>query len=140
MFSIRNVGVRCLSTARKTTGIAGLPPHPKPKDALSEIYGETLKILADFPAESTYRQSTEALIKSRLTQLERQTNESLLKPINSSINEDPFGRIGGMGAMPIERVLVVAQDELNLAKKMLEWRAWEPLEEKPRPDQWTYFK
>jgi len=39
----------------------------------------------------------------------------------------------------IEEALGVAKDELKLVSNMLEWKAWESLEEKPAPGQWEYF-
>jgi len=39
----------------------------------------------------------------------------------------------------IEQAIVIAKDELSLVGKMAEWKAWEPLEEKPEPGQWEYF-
>ena len=35
-------------------------------------------------------------------------------------------------------VYMQAQDELALAKSMLSWKAWEPLEEHPPQDQWKW--
>ncbi len=31
-----------------------------------------------------------------------------------------------------------AQEELHLAKRLLEWKVWEPLEEQPPRDQWKW--
>lgn len=45
-------------------------------------------------------------------------------------------RIGG-GL--IEEILIQANQELDLVKKMAEWKPWEELEEKPLDDQWVYF-
>lgn len=39
----------------------------------------------------------------------------------------------------IEEVINVAQGELELVDTMLENKVWEELEEKPAPEQWTYF-
>jgi len=39
----------------------------------------------------------------------------------------------------IEQALDVAKDELGLVSKMIEWKAWESLEEEPAPGQWEYF-
>lgn len=39
----------------------------------------------------------------------------------------------------IEQALDAAKDELSLVSKMVEWKAWESLEEKPAPGQWEYF-
>ena len=48
------------------TGLTGLSTHPSPRSALVYLYSRTLDSLAEFPEESLYRQSTEALTKHRL--------------------------------------------------------------------------
>lgn len=44
-----------------------------------------------------------------------------------------------IGCGLIEEVVIQANEELELAKQMAEWKAWEPLQEKPLDDQWSYF-
>ncbi|GAV28802.1 hypothetical protein PMKS-002278 [Pichia membranifaciens] len=78
-----------------------------------------------FPADSIYRQSVENLTKSRLAIVE--SNEVVEKIENQ------------IGCGLIEEVVIQANEELELAKKMAEWKAWEPLHEKPLDDQWSYF-
>lgn len=39
----------------------------------------------------------------------------------------------------IEEVIEIAKDELNLAAKMKEWKAWEPLEHAAPQGQWSHF-
>ena len=49
------------------TGLTGLFTHPTPRGALSYLYNSTLDRLKHIPESSVYRQSTEALIKHRLS-------------------------------------------------------------------------
>lgn len=49
------------------TGLTGLFTHPTPRGALSYLYNSTLDKLKQIPESSVYRQSTEALIKHRLS-------------------------------------------------------------------------
>ena len=43
-----------------------------------------------------------------------------------------------IGHGQIEEVISAAQNELSLAEKMAVWKPWEPLEEAPLADQWTF--
>lgn len=108
------------------TGIAGLYQHPNPRPALISLYNHTLKVLNnDFPPESVYRQSVEAMTKNRLQIVEQ-----------NEITEVIENKIGG-GL--IEEIVIQANDELNLARELSSLKVWEELEEQPLPDQWVYF-
>ena len=43
-----------------------------------------------------------------------------------------------MPVVVVEEVMEQAGHELSLAKKMTEWKPWEPLEEAPNADQWKF--
>ncbi|KAL2834327.1 ETC complex I subunit conserved region-domain-containing protein [Aspergillus cavernicola] len=45
-----------------------------------------------------------------------------------------------IGAGLIEEVIQVAEGELKVVDELYKTKAWEELEEKPRPGQWTYFE
>ncbi|KAL4807152.1 ETC complex I subunit conserved region-domain-containing protein [Aspergillus unguis] len=45
-----------------------------------------------------------------------------------------------IGAGLIEEVIQVAEGEMKLVDELYKSKAWEELEEKPRPGQWTYFE
>lgn len=108
------------------TGLTGIYQHPNPRPALISLYKATLAELAEkFPADSIYRQSVENLTKARLAIVE--ANEVVEKIENQ------------IGCGLIEEVIIQANEELELSKKMAEWKVWEPLEEKPLDDQWVYF-
>ncbi|VEU23959.1 DEKNAAC105250 [Brettanomyces naardenensis] len=108
------------------TGLTGIYQHPNPRPVLIKLYNATLtRLEKDFPKESIYRQSVENLTKARLAVVEK--NE-----VTEKIEKD-------IGCGLIEELIIQANDEYNLAEKMAEWKAWEPLEEKPLEDQWVYF-
>jgi len=52
------------------TGLAGLRTHPAPRSTLIYLYSSTLSKLGAVPAQSPYRQATEALTKQRLAAVE----------------------------------------------------------------------
>lgn len=111
---------------KTTTGITGLSVHQNPLPELTQTYEKTLSALQSIPESSVYRQGVEALTQRKL---------AVIKAANGDIDKVEKELDEGQ----IEEVLLVAHDELKLAGKMAEWKAWEPLEEKPEPGQWEYF-
>ncbi|KAF7320278.1 NADH dehydrogenase 1 alpha subcomplex subunit 5 [Mycena kentingensis (nom. inval.)] len=112
------------STARSATHLTGLAAHPDPLPALTMTYENTLAHLTQIPATSIYRQATEALIQNKL---------NIVKAAN-----DVAAVEKGLGEGMIEESLLIAVDELKLAAQMVDWKAWEPLAEKPAAGQWEY--
>ncbi|KAJ7103491.1 ETC complex I subunit conserved region-domain-containing protein [Mycena belliarum] len=110
---------------RSTTGLTGLAVHPDPIPALTAVYENTLTHLTHIPATSVYRQATEALVQNKLNALK-------------AANADIAAAEKALGEGIIEESLLIAADELKLAAQMVDWKAWEPLEEKPAPGQWEY--
>ncbi|KAG6336950.1 hypothetical protein ID866_2144 [Astraeus odoratus] len=111
---------------KKSTGITGLTVHPNPLPELARTYESTLSALSSIPSTSVYRQSVEALTKYKL---------GIVKGANGDITAVEKQLDEGQ----IEESLDIAMDELKLAENMLQWKAWESLEEKPLPGQWEYF-
>lgn len=126
-FPLRNAQTILIKAAKgNPTGLTGLYEHPNPRPALIALYNHTLDSLSkDFPQHSVYRQATELFTKHRLAVVEE-----------NEVVADIEAKIGG-GL--IEELIVQANEELELAKKLAEWKCWEELEEKPLEDQWTYF-
>ncbi|KAG5365836.1 NADH-ubiquinone oxidoreductase 29.9 kDa subunit [Yarrowia sp. B02] len=107
-------------------GLTGIYQHPNPRPALIALYDATIKELQDkHPKDSVYRQSIENLTSHRKQIVE-----------DNEVSEVIEAKIG---AGLIEEIVIQAHEELELAKKMSEWKPWEELEEKPLEDQWVYF-
>ncbi|GBE78288.1 ETC complex I subunit conserved region-domain-containing protein [Sparassis latifolia] len=111
---------------KTTTGIAGLHVHHDPLPELTRLYQSTLSELSAIPETSVYRQGVEALTERKL---------KIVQGANGNIAEVEKQLDEGQ----IEVSLNIAQDELSLVSKMIEWKAWQPLEEKPEAGQWQYF-
>ncbi|CAA7266474.1 unnamed protein product [Cyclocybe aegerita] len=110
---------------KTTTGIHGLPVHPNPLPELLKTYESTLSALSSIPQTSVYRQGVEALVRHKIN-------------IVKGANGDIAAAEKQLNEGQIEESLDIAADELSLAAKIVEWKAWEPLEEKPEPGQWEY--
>ncbi|KAJ6610037.1 ETC complex I subunit conserved region-domain-containing protein [Mycena sp. CBHHK59/15] len=110
---------------RATTGLTGLAVHTNPLPALTGTYQSTLATLSQLPETSVYRQATEALTQNKLGMVEAANGD--VAAVEMALNEGV-----------IEQSLLVAIDELKVASQMAEWKAWEPLAEKPAPGQWEY--
>ncbi|KAF8640949.1 hypothetical protein AX17_000596 [Amanita inopinata Kibby_2008] len=111
---------------KQSTGITGLPVHPNPLPELTKSYENTLSLLNSIPPTSVYRQGVEALTRHKLDIVHKANGD--ISTVEVELNEGQ-----------IEQALDIAADEYRLAAKMIEWKAWEPLEEKPDPGQWEYF-
>ncbi|KAF8203618.1 NADH2 dehydrogenase [Pholiota molesta] len=111
--------------AKRTTGIYGLNVHPDPLPELVKTYESTLSALSAIPQTSVYRQGVEALVRNKLNIVQNANGD--VATVEAKLNEGQ-----------IEEALDIASDELKLAAQMVEWKAWEPLEDKPEPGQWEY--
>ncbi|PBK77249.1 Ndufa5, NADH-ubiquinone oxidoreductase subunit [Armillaria solidipes] len=114
------------NVVKRTTGVTGLKVHPNPLPVLAETYRQTLEVLASVPSTSVYKQSAEALTLHKIKVLEAAKGD--IASVEKGLDEGQ-----------IEESLNIASDELRLASQMIEWKAWEPLEEKPERGQWEYF-
>ena len=98
------------AVTKRSTGITGLKVHHDPLPELKKTYEATLQTLAAIPSSSVYRQGAEAFTQHKLKILERANGD-----IAVAERELDEGQI--------EESLDIAQDELSLANKMLEWKA-----------------
>ncbi|CAH0554752.1 unnamed protein product [Brassicogethes aeneus] len=109
---------------KATTGLTGLAVAKTPHHTLGVLYGKILRTLQKMPEDAAYRKHTQDLIQERANILQANLNvEAVEKQINCG---------------QIEEVIVQAENELILARKMLNWKPWESLVKEAPPNQWTW--
>ncbi|KAM7128357.1 LOW QUALITY PROTEIN: NADH dehydrogenase [ubiquinone] 1 alpha subcomplex subunit 5 [Ciconia maguari] len=109
---------------RKTTGLVGLAVAENPHERLRILYTKILGVLQNIPKDAAYRKYTEQIVKQRFNLVQTETDvQKLQDKLNSG---------------HIEEVIVQAENELSLARKMMQWKPWEPLVEEPPSDQWRW--
>lgn len=112
-----NVGK--VSTCLTRMAVATNPHH-----TLGVLYSKSLRALAKMPADYAYRKHAEQLINERAEMVK-------LTPDVAELEQK-------VGCGQIEEVIVQAENELRLCRRVLEWRSWEPLASEPPPNQWKW--
>ncbi|KAK4300387.1 hypothetical protein Pmani_027415 [Petrolisthes manimaculis] len=111
--------------ARKlTTGLTGLAVATNPHHTLGVLYSKILRCLQKMPPDAAYRKYTEQIVTERHNLVKAETDVTKLEQV--------------MNAGQVEEVIQQAENELSLARKMLEWRPWEPLVQEPPSEQWKW--
>jgi len=100
-----------LQVSKISTGIYGLAVHPNPLPELIKTYEFTLTALTSIPEHAAYRQGAEALTSKKL---------KIVQDANGDIAEVEKQLDEGQ----IEQAIAIANDELGLAGKMVEWKAY----------------
>ncbi|KAI1239380.1 hypothetical protein IHE44_0012499, partial [Lamprotornis superbus] len=104
-----------------TTGLVGLAVAENPHERLRILYTKILGVLQNIPKDAAYRKYTEQIVNERFDLVKKETDvQKLQEKLNSG---------------QIEEVIVQAENELFLARKMMQWKPWEPLVEEPPSDQ-----
>ncbi|EPQ31388.1 uncharacterized protein PFL1_00723 [Pseudozyma flocculosa PF-1] len=125
---------------KASTNVTGVDVHPSPLSALAETYTKTLSLLSSLPESSVYRQSTAALTQHHLDVVQRALDAQRGHENDAQKIEDLIRETEEQLEWPyVEDGLRQAKTELGLVANMLEWKAWEPLEHPPPPNQWHYF-
>ncbi|XP_037036352.1 NADH dehydrogenase [ubiquinone] 1 alpha subcomplex subunit 5 [Bradysia coprophila] len=109
---------------KATTGLTRLVVSKNPHHTLTSLYGKTLRALAKMPPTAAYRIHTEKIITERARIV---ANNQNVGDVENKIN-----------CGQIEEVIVQAENELLLARKMLGWKPWEPLATAAPPQQWDW--
>nr|XP_013811915.1 PREDICTED: NADH dehydrogenase [ubiquinone] 1 alpha subcomplex subunit 5 [Apteryx mantelli mantelli] len=108
----------------QTTGLVGLAVAENPHERLRILYTKILAVLQNIPKDAAYRKYTEQIVNQRINLVQTETDvQKLQDKLNSG---------------HIEEVIVQAENELSLARKMTQWKPWEPLVDEPPSDQWRW--
>ncbi|CAG9836602.1 unnamed protein product [Diabrotica balteata] len=111
-------------TAKLATGLTGLAVAKNPHHTLGILYSKILRTLQKMPEDAAYRKYTADIINER---------SKILKSTTDVVSIERQ-----IGCGQIEEVIVQAENELILARKMLNWKPWEPLVKEAPPTQWTW--
>ncbi|XP_037600793.1 NADH dehydrogenase [ubiquinone] 1 alpha subcomplex subunit 5-like [Cebus imitator] len=96
---------------KKTTGLVGLAVCNTPHERLRILYTKILDVLEDIPKNAAYRKYTEQIINEKLAMVKAEPDVQKL--------EDQLQ--GGQ----LEEVILQAENELSLARKMVQgWARW----------------
>ncbi|KAG9467601.1 NADH dehydrogenase [ubiquinone] 1 alpha subcomplex subunit 5 [Eleutherodactylus coqui] len=109
---------------KKTTGLVGLAVAQNPHEHLRILYTKILGTLQAIPKDAAYRKYTEQIVNDRLNLVKTESSVDKLEQV--------------INCGQIEEVIVQAENELHLARKMVEWKPWEPLIEEPPTNQWKW--
>ncbi|KAK3724958.1 hypothetical protein QZH41_017167 [Actinostola sp. cb2023] len=119
----------------QSTGIVGLAVSKAPRESLIALYDKTLGVLNEMPRDASYRKHTEQITQQRLNIVK----EKIADVLSIIVKETDINALEKkIGTGQVEEVIKQAEDELALAKKMLDWKAWEPLQTLPPEGQWEW--
>ncbi|XP_063700066.1 NADH dehydrogenase [ubiquinone] 1 alpha subcomplex subunit 5 [Culicoides brevitarsis] len=110
-----------LKTSTKLTGLA---VAQNPHHTLTSLYNKILRALSKMPADAKYRQFTEKIVQERA------------KIVATTPNVAEIEKTIKCGQ--VEELIVQAENELRLARKMLGWKPWEPLVAEAPKTQWQW--
>ena len=109
---------------KKTTDLVGLAVCNTPHERLTILYTKILDILKQFPKHAAYRKYTEQITNEKLDMVKAEPDVKKLENLLQSGE--------------VEEVILQAEHELSLARKMLQWKPWEPLVDEPPANQWKW--
>lgn len=107
-----------------SAGLVGLAVCETPHERLKILYTKILDVLGHIPKNAAYRKYTEQITNEKLSIVKAEPD---VKKLEEQLQ-------GGQ----IEEVILQAENELSLARKMIQWKPWEPLVEEPPASQWKW--
>ncbi|KAB0352190.1 hypothetical protein FD754_017047 [Muntiacus muntjak] len=123
---------------KKTTGLMGLAVCETPRERLKILYTKILNVLGHIPKNAGSIGSTKctgSIQKKKKEYTEQITNEKLsMVKAEAGVKKLEERLQGGQ----IEEVILQAENEPSLARKMIQWKPREPLVEEPPASQWKW--
>ncbi|KAK5645039.1 hypothetical protein RI129_006339 [Pyrocoelia pectoralis] len=107
-----------------TTGLTGMAVSKAPHYTLGILYDKIMRTLQKMPETAAYRKYTEQVICERAEILSKHSNVSEVEK--------------AIGCGQVEEIIIQAENELILARKMLNWKPWEPLTHVAPAGQWDW--
>ncbi len=117
-----------------------------PHHTLSVLYGKILRTLQNMPEDAAYRRYTEQIIKERALAVTEVL--VLIKYVlvhiayitySFSQQEKDITKLEKrINCGQVEELIVQAENELTLSRKMQAWKPWEPLVSEPPANQWKW--
>ncbi|XP_065567717.1 NADH dehydrogenase [ubiquinone] 1 alpha subcomplex subunit 5-like isoform X2 [Artemia franciscana] len=108
----------------KATGLTDLAVSKTPHHTLSVLYGKILRALQKMPESAAYRKYTEQIVMERMSVVNAEKDIAVLEK--------------KVGCGQVEELIIQAENELILARKMLTWKPWEPLVREAPSSQWKW--
>uniref|UniRef100_A0A8D0HFD8 NADH dehydrogenase [ubiquinone] 1 alpha subcomplex subunit 5 n=1 Tax=Sphenodon punctatus TaxID=8508 RepID=A0A8D0HFD8_SPHPU len=109
---------------KTTTGLVGLAVSENPHEHLKILYTRIIAALQNIPKDAAYRKYTEQIVNDRLGLVNSEPDVQKLE--------------NKMNSGQLEEVILQAESELTLARKMVQWKPWETLVDEPPADQWKW--
>ncbi|XP_069443019.1 NADH dehydrogenase [ubiquinone] 1 alpha subcomplex subunit 5 isoform X1 [Ovis canadensis] len=130
---------------KKTTGLVGLAVCETPHERLKILYTKILDVLGHIPKNAAYRKYTEQITNEKLSivkaepdvkKLEEQLQGGQIEEVILQVKKKLSVQIFGFKCSKAQ--YIEAENELSLARKMIQWKPWEPLVEEPPASQWKW--
>ncbi|XP_001649896.2 NADH dehydrogenase [ubiquinone] 1 alpha subcomplex subunit 5 [Aedes aegypti] len=109
---------------KKATGLTGLNVAKNPHHTLTALYNKILRAVAKMPQDAAYRRYTEQIVSERAKIV---ASTPTVREVEDKIN-----------CGQVEELIIQAENELTLARKMLGWKPWEPLVKQAPATQWSW--
>ncbi|EFP86564.1 uncharacterized protein PGTG_12946 [Puccinia graminis f. sp. tritici CRL 75-36-700-3] len=129
-----------IGRTKLTTNQTGVDVHHSPFESLSKTYQDTLKALEKIPASTVYRQAVHSTTRNNLEIIKKYLSAAVPGETADAVEQRVKAAENELGVEMIEKAIEQAEDEHQLVLKMIEYKAWQELEEKPAPGQWDYFE